>query len=121
MKGLALSMNVMIVIAIGVLALASLAAVFFTSSFGQISETEARRVFSSGCARYCQPDLYETFKNAYAASKNDPGFLNACERLGYSDRDHVNRCFDKCANCNLDVNIEDINRGYDELVALTEP
>jgi len=119
-KGLAISLNVVIVVAIGLLTLASLSMFFFTGSFGQISEADAQRLFSSGCARYCQPDLYQTFRNAYTASQNDPDFVAACERLNYGDRDHVNRCFERCANCNLDVNENDINAEYDNLLALTE-
>lgn len=120
MRGLAVSLNVIIVVAIGVLALASLSLFFFTGSFNQISEAEAQRLFSSGCARYCQSDLYETFRNAYVASQNDPDFVGACERLNYGDKAHVNRCFERCSNCNLDVNEGDISRGYDNLLALTE-
>ena len=119
-KGLAVSLNVVIVVAMGLLTIASLSVFFFSSSFSQISEADAQRIFSSGCARYCQPDLYQTFRNAYTASQNDENFVRACERLNYGDRNHVNRCFERCANCNLDVNEGDINTGYDNLLALTE-
>src|SRR3989338_1755987 len=112
MKGLALSLNVIIVVSIGVLTLVSVVAMFFTGTFGRISEADAQRIFSIGCARYCQPDLYETFVNAYDASQNDPNFVRACERLDYGDSDHVNRCLKRCSNCNLDVGEEDINRGH---------
>jgi len=120
MRGLALSLNMIIIVAIAVLTLASISIFFFSGSFGQISEAEAQRLFSSGCARYCQPDLYETFRNAYTASQNDHDFVSACERLGYGDGAHVNRCFERCSNCFLEVNQDDINRGYDNLIALTE-
>lgn len=118
-KGLAISLNVVIVLAITILVLASISAFFFTSSFGQISEAEAQRIFSSGCVRYCEPDLYKTFTNAYMASRNDPSFVMACERLGYGDASHVNRCLERCSNCNLNINEQDIGQQHDQLLALT--
>ena len=120
MKSVSMSVNIIIIIAVAVLVIASMAAFFLSSSFGGITEAEAQRVFAGGCARYCQPDLYETFRNAYTASQNDHDFVSACERLGYGDGAHVNRCFERCSNCFLEVNQDDINRGYDNLIALTE-
>lgn len=120
MKGLSLSLNAVIIVAIAMLALTSLGWLLLSGSFGQMSEADAQRVFSTGCARYCEPNLYQTFKNAYLASKNDKDFVAACKRLKYGDEQYVNRCFERCANCNLDVTEEDINRGYDNLIALTE-
>lgn len=120
MKGVSLSLNAIIVIAMGVVALVSIGFFLLSGSLGQISEAEAQRLFAGGCARYCQPDLYQTFRNAYLASQNDPQFVTACKRLKYGDEQHVNRCLERCSNCNLDVNENDINRGYDNLIALTE-
>lgn len=117
MKGLSLSINVIIIIAIAVFVLAAVG-VFFTSTFiGGISETEAQRLFANGCARYCQPSLYETFKNAYLASQNDQGFVSACSKLGYGPP--INRCFEKCSNCNLKVTENDIAGINDNNVAIT--
>lgn len=119
-KGLAVSLNVVIIVAIGLLALVSISLFVFSGSLGQISDAEAQRLFSAGCARYCQPDLHETLRNAYVASQNDPNFVKACEKLRYGDAAHVNRCLERCSNCNLDVNDNDINGGFDNLLALTE-
>ena len=112
MKGVSMSVNIIIIIAVAVLVIASMAAFFLSSSFGGITEAEAQRVFAGGCARYCQPDLYQTFKNAYDASKNDPSFVAACTRLGYGP---INRCLDMCANCNLEVTENDLNQGLGNL------
>ncbi len=120
MKGLSMSLNLIVIIAIAVLALVSLTAVFFSGSFGQISEAEAQRLFASGCARYCEPDFYGTFRNAYLASQNDPDFVRACERLQYGTKDRVNRCLDRCGNCFLNVTESDIERGYENLLNLAE-
>lgn len=115
-----MSLNLIVILAIAILALASLTAFFFSGSFGQISDAEAQRLFAGGCARYCQPDLYQTFKNAYIASKNDADFVKACERLQYGTKDHVNRCLDRCGNCFLNVTKSDIDSGYDNLLNLAE-
>lgn len=119
-KGLAMSLNLIVIIAIAVLVLVSLTAVFFSGSFGQISEAEAQRIFSVGCSKYCEPDFYGTFRNAYLASQNDADFVRACERLQYGTKDHVNRCLDRCGNCFLNVTESDIERGYDDLLNLAE-
>lgn len=122
-KGISLPINVMIVVAIAVVAIVAIGAFFFSASFGTISDTEAQRVFSTGCARYCQSDLYSTFKGAYDASRSDPQFVAACTRLGYGDNLHVNRCLEACSNCNLDVTREEQERitinNIDNLDALT--
>ena len=119
-KGLSMPLNLIVVIAIAVLALASLTAVFFSGSAGQISDAEAQRIFASGCSRYCIPDFYGTYRNAYVASQNDPDFIRACERLQYGAKEHLNRCFDRCGNCFLNVTESDLERGYEDLLNLAE-
>lgn len=118
-KGISLPINALIVIAIAVVALVTLGALFFSSSFSSISSTDTQRVFGLGCARYCKSDLYSTFQGAYEASKNDQQFVAACQKLGYGDQQHVNRCLQACVSCNLIVTETDLNQGYDNLVAQT--
>lgn len=118
-KGISLPMNVLIVVAIAVVAVVAIGAFFFSASFGTISDTEAQRVFGTGCVRYCHSDLYSTFKGAYDASRSDSQFVAACVKLGYGDSQHVNRCLEGCTNCNLIVTQDDINQGLDNLNALT--
>jgi flagellar basal body-associated protein FliL len=119
MKGISLSVNLIVVLGIVVLVLAAVLAFFFSGSFGQISQAEAQRVFAAGCARYCEPNLYATFKNAYDASRNDPSFVNACVALKYGDKDHVNKCLGECSNCNLDVQEAEIQSGLENLNTMT--
>ena len=116
MKGISLPINIIIIVAIAVIALVSLGAFFFSASSGGISQTDAQRIFGTGCARYCQTDLYSTFKNAYDASRNDPQFVAACNSLGYGDQQHVNRCLEACTNCNLLVTETDQIQGQDKIL-----
>ena len=117
LKGISLPLNAIIIIAIALIALAVLGSIFLSSSFGGISQTESQRVFSSGCTRYCKPSLYQTFAAAYSASQNDPDFMKACTALGYGPP--VNKCLERCGNCNLNVTQNDLNRGMDNLNELT--
>ena len=119
LKGFSLPLNAIIVIAIAAIALAVLGSIFISSSFGGISQADAQRLFAGGCARYCKPDLYQTFAAAYSASQNDPDFLKACTKLGYGDAQHANRCLERCGNCNINVTESDLNRGLDNLNSLT--
>jgi hypothetical protein len=66
-------------------------------------------------------NLYDTFKSAYDASKNDPAFISACVKLGYLEPNsqYVNRCLSRCGNCNLDVNQNDLTSGLNNLDAMT--
>lgn len=117
MKGLALSLNAVILVAIAALVLAAFGVFFISASGKGISETEAQRLFAGGCARYCESDLYSTFRNAYLASQNDPGFVAACTRLKYGPP--LNRCLERCSNCNLEVTEKDLERGLDNLNAMS--
>ena len=118
-KGMSMPVNVIIVVAIAVMALVALGSFFFLASSGSISDTDAQRVFGLGCAQYCKSDLYQTFQGAYTASQRDKQFVAACTKLGYGDKDHVNRCLQACVNCNLIVTENDLNQGYDNIVAET--
>lgn len=118
-KGFSLSLNAVILIAIAVLVLAALSVFFVTSSLGGLSETEAQRLFAVGCTRYCEADLYGTFRNAYLAAQNDAGFIAACKRLGHGDQQYPNRCLERCTNCFTTVEEEDLRTGLDNINAIT--
>lgn len=113
-----MSLNLVVIIAVAVLVLAALAAFFLTSSFGQISETEAQRLFAVGCTRYCEADLYGTFRNAYLSAQNDAGFIAACKRLGHGDQQWPNRCLGNCTNCYTKIEEGDLRTGLDNINAV---
>lgn len=122
MKGQELPMNMIVVVAIAVVALLALGAFLFSGSLSNFNAAEAQRVFATGCTQYCSSDLYGTLQNAYQASQNNPDFVKACVNLGYiksTETMYMNRCLDKCGNCNLDVGTTDTAAGFDSLVAKT--
>jgi hypothetical protein len=121
MKGFAIALNLVVVIAIAVIVIAAIGVFFMSSSFQTVSSTEAQRIFASGCTRYCSSSLYDTFRNAYLASQNDQQFIGACVALGFMDRGStlVNRCLEKCGNCNLEVTQGDVESGYDYIDTLS--
>ncbi len=120
MKGLEIPLNMIIVIAIALIVIASVSVFFMSSSFQTVSSTDAQRVFANGCTRYCTSSLYDTFRNAYEASQNDQEFIKACVSLGYMSGTMVNQCLEKCTNCNMDVTTDDIESGLDYAGALTD-
>ncbi|HLD38909.1 MAG TPA: hypothetical protein VJB05_01190 [archaeon] len=101
MKGISLPTNMIIIVAIAALVLVAFGAFFLTSTGGGISDADAQRIFAGGCLQYCKPELYSTFQNGYLTSQNDPDFIKACVKLGYSDI--WNRCLQNCPGCNVNI------------------
>ncbi len=122
MKGLAMPMNMIVIIAIAVLAVVAVGAFFMLSSGGTISDTQSYTVFSNGCTQYCKPTLYETFKALNTASETNPAFAKACVNLGYVQQGEVNleaRCLKRCLGCSMDVSEEELRGNLDELVMVS--
>ena len=119
-KGVSFSLNLVVILGISILVLVTLGLFFASSSFGQMSEADAQRIFSNGCARYCQSDLDATFDGIYNIEQNDPNFVSACLKLRYGDAVHISRCLEKCSNCNLNVNTNDLDRRMNNIDALLD-
>ncbi len=122
MKGMALSVNTIVILVIAVIAIVSVSAFFLMSSGGAVSDTDAYRVFSNGCNQYCKPTVYETFKALNSASKNYPAFAQACVKLGYVMSNEPNleaRCLLKCSGCSLDVNENDLQQNLANIVMIS--
>ena len=114
MKGISLSINMIVLIVIAVVVIVALVTFFTSSTVVTISDINANTVFSNGCIKYCVSDLYGTLQNVYDASKNDPAFVAACTKLGYltAGPQYMNRCLDKCRNCDLSVKSQDTTNGW---------
>lgn len=89
-----------IVLAIAAVAIAAILIFVGSAASNTVSDTEAQRLFTNGCMRYCTGTDYDINKNAFLAQENDPEFTAACIKLGYAKRDEsLVNCLKKCANC----------------------
>ena len=117
-KGLELPMNMIVIIIISALVLVVLVSYFLSVSGTSMSDAQANAAFSSGCLKYCKTDVDKNYISAYDLSNTDTDFVNACEKLGYGNKEFPNRCLEKCpaSLCDMDATAQDVTDRHDQLV-----
>src|SRR3989344_2980167 len=115
-KGLALPVNILVIMIIVVIVLVTLIAVFIGTSGQNINTTDANKIFAQGCQKYCSSaSLDEAYLSSYEIAQNDKTFLNACISLGYGTTEYPIKCLDTCG-CDTTATREDINRRMQQLI-----
>lgn len=101
MKGIALPVQTIVIMALAVIVLVGVGAFFATQSTSGISRADAARIFSTGCQTLCADTIAENQALALALKNGEHAdFLDACAVMGVPDaRDLPGRCLDACNNC----------------------
>lgn len=86
-----LPMSIIAIIAMAIIVLAVLVALFFAGGGGGVSEAELKRTFSLGCLEICQ----RADRTELNIPASYPAFAQACERL-YDVRGAYLQCLDRC-------------------------
>ena len=121
MKGISMSVNVVIVIVLAVVVISVIGVFFISNSFRTASDLNNQQVFAQGCVRYCRADTYGTYVALYDALKTDSEFVQVCTNMGFIEKGSIalQKCLKQCTNCDIDVTQLDASQVGNTAIALT--
>ena len=123
MKGIQIATNMIVVIAIAVIAIVTLGIFFTSNSLRTVSDINNQQVFSGACVQYCKSGTYETYLALYDAMQDDAEFVQACVNMKLIPEGSISlqNCLKECPNCNIEWQNFDTmvgDRNNDRLAAI---